>query len=165
MSHHGGQGRGEQEARKKRRANAFMRELAGQQLIANRSGLLHTKTKDKGTTSGYFGAATHGYNLAAIEVLQPGLGVFLDTIYVAFKMRRGGIVKTLQHCEKVGRFPLNNDGPRDNRQKWNCRDCGGTGQCKHGRPKGSCRDCGTGQYCEHGCYNGRKKGRSLRRLQ
>jgi hypothetical protein len=34
----------------------------------------------------------HGYNLAAIGVLQlqPGLGVFLDTIYDAFKMRRGG---------------------------------------------------------------------------
>jgi hypothetical protein len=61
-----------------------MRELAG--LIANRApGLLHTKTKDKGTTSGYFGAAT-----------QPGLGVFLDTIYDAFKMRRGGIA--LQYC-------------------------------------------------------------------
>jgi hypothetical protein len=45
-----------------------MRELAGQ-LIANRASLLHTKIKDKETTSGYFGAATRGYNLAAIEVL------------------------------------------------------------------------------------------------
>ena len=43
-----------------------MRELAGQ-LIANRASLLHSKIKDKKTTSGYFGAATHGYNLAAIE--------------------------------------------------------------------------------------------------
>jgi hypothetical protein len=49
-------------------ANAFMCELTGQ-LIANRAGLLHTKTKDNGTTSGYFGAATHGYNPAAIEII------------------------------------------------------------------------------------------------
>jgi hypothetical protein len=41
--------------------------------------------------------------------------VFLDTIYVAFKMRRGGIVKILQHCQKVGRFPLHSDEPRDKR--------------------------------------------------
>jgi hypothetical protein len=53
--------------------------------IANCASLLHTKIKDTKTISGYFGGATHGYNLAAIEVLQPGLGVFLDTIYVAFK--------------------------------------------------------------------------------
>jgi hypothetical protein len=66
-------------------AIAFMSVLAGQ-LIANCVSLLHTKIKDKETISGYFGIATHGYNLAAIEVLQPGLGVFLDTIYVAFKM-------------------------------------------------------------------------------
>jgi hypothetical protein len=53
---------------------------------------------------------------SAIGVLQPGaLGVFLDTIYVAFKMRRGGIVKILQHCQKVGRFPLHSDEPRDKR--------------------------------------------------
>jgi hypothetical protein len=60
-------------------ANPFMRELAGK-LIANCASLLHTKIKDKKTTSGYFGGATHGYNLAAIEVVQPGLGVFLDSI-------------------------------------------------------------------------------------
>jgi hypothetical protein len=30
-------------------------------------------------------------------------------------MRRGGIVKILQYCEKVGRFPLHNDEPRDKR--------------------------------------------------
>jgi hypothetical protein len=95
-------------------ANAFMRVLAGH-LIANCASLLHTQIKDKKTISGYFGGATHGYNLAAIEVLQPGLGVFLDTIYVAFKMRRGGIVKILQYCQKVGRFPLHNDEPRDKR--------------------------------------------------
>jgi hypothetical protein len=44
-----------------------MRVLAGH-LIANCASLLHTKIKDKGTTSGYFGGATHGYN--PIEVLQ-----------------------------------------------------------------------------------------------
>jgi hypothetical protein len=91
-----------------------MRVLAGH-LIANCASLLHTKIKDNKTISGYFGGATHGYNLAAIEVLQPGLGVFLDTIYVAFKMPRGGIVKILQYCQKVGRFPLHNDEPRDKR--------------------------------------------------
>jgi hypothetical protein len=55
-----------------------MRELAGQ-LIANRASMLHTKTKDKKTISGYFRAATHGYDLAAaIEVLlQPGLGGYV----------------------------------------------------------------------------------------
>ena len=91
-----------------------MTDLAGH-LIANCASLLHTKIKNKETISGYFGGATHGYNLDAIEVLQPGLGVFLDTIYVAFKMRRGGIVKILQYCQKVGRFPLHNDEPRDKR--------------------------------------------------
>jgi hypothetical protein len=30
-------------------------------------------------------------------------------------MRRGGIVKILQYCQKVGRFPLHNDEPRDKR--------------------------------------------------
>jgi hypothetical protein len=95
-------------------ANAFMRVLADH-LIANCASLLHTKIKDNNTISGYCGGATHGYNLAAIEGLQTGLGVFLDTSYVAFKMPRGGIVKILQYCQKVGRFPLHNDEPRDKR--------------------------------------------------
>jgi hypothetical protein len=46
-----------------------MRVLAGH-LIANCASLLHTKIKDKKAISGYFGGATHGYNLAAIGVLE-----------------------------------------------------------------------------------------------
>jgi hypothetical protein len=41
-----------------------------QSLIDSCKRLLHTKIKDGSVISGYYGAATHGYNLVAIEALH-----------------------------------------------------------------------------------------------
>lgn len=44
------------------------------------------------------------------------------------------------------------------RQKYLCKDCGGTGICEHGRQKAWCRDCGvnTGELAAH--YSEKRKG-------
>jgi hypothetical protein len=52
------------------KAIAFMRVLTGH-LIANCASLLHTKIKNKKAISGYFGGATHGYNLLRILGVAP----------------------------------------------------------------------------------------------
>jgi hypothetical protein len=38
------------------------------------------------------------------------------------------------------------------RQKYQCKDCGGSKICKHGKQKAQCKDCGGSQICEHGKY-------------
>jgi len=35
------------------------------------------------------------------------------------------------------------------RQKYRCRDCGGSSLCVHGRHKSHCRDCGGISFCVH----------------
>jgi hypothetical protein len=36
-----------------------------------------------------------------------------------------------------------------NREKYICKECGGSGICEHNRQKKSCKDCGGSQICEH----------------
>ena len=36
-----------------------------------------------------------------------------------------------------------------NRRKEYCKDCGGSGICEHNRQKSQCKDCGGSQICEH----------------
>ena len=36
------------------------------------------------------------------------------------------------------------------RQKYQCKECGGSGICEHGRQKNQCKECGGSAICEHG---------------
>ena len=36
------------------------------------------------------------------------------------------------------------------RQKPNCKDCGGSSICAHGRQRSGCKDCGGSSICAHG---------------
>ena len=36
------------------------------------------------------------------------------------------------------------------RQKFRCKDCGGSGICEHHRQKRNCKECGGSNICEHG---------------
>lgn len=38
---------------------------------------------------------------------------------------------------------------KHNREKYQCKDCGGSSFCDHGRRKSICRDCGGSHICEH----------------
>jgi hypothetical protein len=88
---------------------AFVGALS-QSLIDHCGRLLHTKLSKEGKViSGYYGASTQGFNLVAIEVLLPGLGIFLDTIFDAFELKRSHIIKILQYCKNVGMFPFHNE--------------------------------------------------------
>jgi hypothetical protein len=52
-------------------------------------------------------------------------------------------------------YLLNKDKNKDkykcvhNRQKSQCKECGGTSICEHKRDKSKCKDCGGSQICEH----------------
>ena len=43
------------------------------------------------------------------------------------------------------------------RQKFRCKDCGGSGICEHGRVKYQCKDCGGSSFCKHGRRKSRCK--------
>ena len=36
------------------------------------------------------------------------------------------------------------------RRRYECKDCGGSGVCEHGRERNRCKDCGGAGICEHG---------------
>ena len=36
------------------------------------------------------------------------------------------------------------------REKFRCKECGGSAICEHGRQKRSCKECGGSGICEHG---------------
>ena len=36
------------------------------------------------------------------------------------------------------------------RQRFHCKECGGSGICEHGRQRSQCKECGGSQICEHG---------------
>ena len=43
------------------------------------------------------------------------------------------------------------------RERSQCKDCGGSSICEHGRRKSACKDCGGGSICEHGRVRSRCK--------
>ena len=43
------------------------------------------------------------------------------------------------------------------RQRYSCKECGGSGICEHGRRRSTCKDCGGGGLCEHGRQRSRCK--------
>ena len=47
------------------------------------------------------------------------------------------VKKTIKKCEH-------------GREKYSCKDCGGSGICEHGKRKRQCKDCGGSGICEHG---------------
>ena len=36
------------------------------------------------------------------------------------------------------------------RQRYRCKECGGSSICEHGRIRSQCKECGGGSICEHG---------------
>ena len=44
------------------------------------------------------------------------------------------------------------------RQKYTCKDCGGSGICEHSRRRSQCKDCGGGSICEHNRIRSKCKG-------
>ena len=36
------------------------------------------------------------------------------------------------------------------RQRYFCKECGGSGICEHGRVRSQCKECGGSGLCEHG---------------
>ena len=51
-------------------------------------------------------------------------------------------------CKNVGM--VKNKKCEHGRQRFICKDCGGSGICEHGRRRTQCKDCGGGSICEHG---------------
>ena len=63
------------------------------------------------------------------------------------------------------------DDCQHGRQKYKCKECGGSGICQHGRQKSRCKECGGVSICQHGrqkaqckecggssiCQHGRRK--------
>jgi hypothetical protein len=43
------------------------------------------------------------------------------------------------------------------RQRFRCKECGGSGICEHGRQRPHCKECGGASICEHGCERYRCK--------
>jgi len=40
--------------------------------------------------------------------------------------------------------------PHGKTRKYNCKECGGSAYCDHGKQKRYCKECGGSAYCEHG---------------
>ena len=36
------------------------------------------------------------------------------------------------------------------RRRYDCKECGGNGICEHGRQRSTCKECGGSRICEHG---------------
>ena len=43
------------------------------------------------------------------------------------------------------------------RQRYQCKECGGSRICEHGRQRPKCKECGGGSICEHGRRRSRCK--------
>jgi len=57
----------------------------------------------------------------------------------------GLFFKTCKKCRTKRKAKCEHD-----RQKSQCRECGGSQICEHERQKSTCRECGGSQICEHG---------------
>ena len=44
----------------------------------------------------------------------------------------------------------NNKKCEHGKEKYHCKECGGSGICEHGKRKSDCKECGGSAFCEHG---------------
>ena len=101
-----------------------------------------------------------------IHKFPPFCGVILDADSGFYKMydgrRRFGYKCThdkhtklcnSEYCKRVGRklgVKVGASICEHNRQRSNCKDCGGVSICEHNRQRSRCKDCGGASICEHG---------------
>ena len=52
-------------------------------------------------------------------------------------------VKWRSHCKVCSACP-------HGRQRYKCKECGGSQICEHGRERSHCKECGGSAICEHG---------------
>ena len=57
--------------------------------------------------------------------------------------------KTCKKCRAKKNKNMNNSKCEHNRQKPQCKDCGGNQICEHNRRKSQCKDCGGSEICVH----------------
>ena len=58
-------------------------------------------------------------------------------------------VKTCLKCRDTSKKDREKNKCEHNRQKSQCKECGGSQICEHNRIKSECKDCGGSQICEH----------------
>lgn len=67
-----------------------------------------------------------------------------------FKLKRCG--NRMKSCDKCRAYMKRRRATykcKHNKQKRECKDCGGSALCEHDRIRSKCRDCGGGSICEH----------------
>lgn len=66
-----------------------------------------------------------------------------------FTVKRDGVLyKSCETCREKTKNYKKSKCPH-NRQKRDCKDCGGKGICEHSRKKRDCKDCDGSQICKH----------------
>ena len=66
------------------------------------------------------------------------------------KKRNGESYKQCKYCNEKMKETRSKNRCEHNRDKYSCKECGGSAFCIHNRMKTSCKDCGGGSRCEHG---------------
>jgi len=61
----------------------------------------------------------------------------------------GLVAKSCPRCREYQQKIRNNNKCEHNRQKSNCKECGGSSFCEHDKIKSRCKECGGGSICEH----------------
>ena len=62
---------------------------------------------------------------------------------------KGRRMKTCSKCRALARKARDKYKCEHGRQKYQCRECGGSEICEHNRIKSACKKCGGGRICEH----------------
>jgi hypothetical protein len=63
--------------------------------------------------------------------------------------KAGREMKTCSDCRARAKIYADKQKCEHNRQRSNCKDCGGSQICEHNRQRSNCKDCGGSQICEH----------------
>ena len=74
----------------------------------------------------------------------------MNLLLTEFTEKRDGTSnKQCNHCNEVRRAYKASHKCEHNRQKDQCKDCGGGSICEHNKRRNRCKDCGGSQICEH----------------
>lgn len=65
------------------------------------------------------------------------------------KKRSGNFYKQCNQCRKYAREYAKKNKCEHNKQKYGCKDCGGSAICEHNKRRARCKDCRGGSICEH----------------
>jgi len=66
------------------------------------------------------------------------------------KNRSGKFYKQCNQCRKYRREYAQKNRCPHGKDKYQCKDCGGSQICEHNKQKPQCKECGGSQICEHG---------------